>query len=135
MHKLYTDGGSRGNPGPAAAGFFIFNGKQGVIVDYGGAYLGECTNNIAEYQALHLGLKYALKNMLWELSCFLDSELIVKQLNGEYKVRDNHLKKFYEDIQELIPKFESITFTHVKRDKNKLADKMVNIILDSCTKV
>lgn len=130
MHKIYTDGGSRGNPGNAAAAFYLFD-EEDKILDFGGEYLGIQTNNYAEYQGLKLGLKAALKNLFWDLNCYLDSELVVKQLNGEYKVRDAVMLKEFTEVKELAQKFETITFNHVRREQNKLADKLVNIILDN----
>lgn len=132
MFNLFTDGGSRGNPGPAATGFFIFEGN--ILVDFGGEYLGEATNNVAEYKALILGLKTSLKTMIRDITCHLDSELIVKQLNGEYKVKDANMKMLFDQVVELREKFDDITFVHVPRAENKYADRMVNVILDSVQK-
>lgn len=127
---LFTDGGSRGNPGNSAAGCFIFDSKN-KLIDVHGEYLGKSTNNSAEYNALILGLKLAKKNKIDKLKCHLDSELIVKQINGQYKVNHEDMKKLYSEVQKLILNFDAIEFVHVPRKENKFADKMVNLILDS----
>lgn len=134
MNYLNTDGGSRGNPGPAATGFLLFDSEQ-HLVEFGGEYLGTATNNVAEYKALILGLKKTLKHMIQEVTCYLDSELIVRQLNKEYKVRDENMKQLFDEVTILADKFESITFTHVPRAENKHADAMVNIILNTALSV
>ena len=130
MYKLFTDGGARGNPGPAAIGAFIFNDKDELSY-FDGSYLGKATNNEAEYKAIILGLELANKEGIKEINCFLDSELVVKQLNGEYKVKQEHLQKLKEQVQDLVFLFEKIEIHHVPREQNKHADRMVNVILDS----
>jgi len=129
MHYLFTDGGSRGNPGKSAIAYFIFEDEK--LLDFGGKFVGVGTNNSAEYQALILGLKAASKLGIKKLTCNLDSELAVKQLNGEYKISNEDIKKLALSVQKEREKFESVTFNHVLREKNKFADKMVNVILDS----
>lgn len=129
MFKLFTDGGSRGNPGNAAIGYFLFEDDN--LVDFGGEFIGTNTNNNAEYNGLIAGLKLAKKNKVEELECFLDSELVVKQLNGEYKVKHPDMKKLFDEVQNLKTDFETLSFKHVRREHNKHADKMVNIVLDS----
>ncbi len=126
---IYTDGGARGNPGPAAAAFVIY-GDGGKIIEKGGKYLGETTNNQAEYQAVILALQTAKNLGAKEIDFFLDSELVVKQLNREYKVRDQDLAPLFLKIWNLSLGFKKITFTHVIRERNKEADAMVNEILD-----
>jgi ribonuclease HI len=126
---LFTDGGARGNPGPAGCAGILYNEKK--IIDFSGKYIETATNNIAEYKGLIIGLKLAIKNKIDELVCFLDSELIVKQVNGEYKIKSPELKILKKKIDELKEEFISITFEHVVREKNYLADKLVNIILDT----
>ena len=128
---LYTDGGSRGNPGPAAIGFELTVGKKKPIAQ--GRYLGRTTNNVAENQALISGIKKARSENVTHLDCFLDSELVVKQISREYRVRDAGLKPLFNDVCKLIDKFEKITFAHVPRNKNKTADRMVNQALDRHT--
>ncbi|HOY46354.1 MAG TPA: ribonuclease HI family protein [Candidatus Dojkabacteria bacterium] len=126
---LKTDGGSRGNPGEGAAGALLFN-TNNELLNFNGEYLANTTNNNAEYQALVIGLKMALKAGVTELACYLDSELIVKQLNGEYKIKDENIKKIKLKIDTLLPGFKIITFTHIPREENRLADRLVNLILD-----
>lgn len=128
-YKLFTDGGARGNPGPAGIGYIIFSEKE--LVAFDGQYLGESTNNQAEYAALILGLKQAVKLDITDLICFLDSELIVKQLNGIYKVENDKMKIEYAKVMKLVEKFIKIEFEHVVRANNKFADKLVNIALDA----
>lgn len=129
MNKMFTDGGSRGNPGKAAGAYIIYNEKE--LIDIGGNFLGIVTNNFAEYSALFCGLKQASGLELKELECYLDSELVVKQLNGLYKIKDLTLKDFADKIFEIAKQFNKISFHYIPREKNKIADKLVNIILDS----
>jgi len=129
---LYTDGGSRGNPGPAAVGVFIetLNKKYGE-------YIGETTNNDAEYQALIFGLK-KIKSLIGkqkakktQIQCYLDSELIVKQLRHEYKISDTFMQQLFIQVWNLMLDFEEVSFEHVYREKNTIADSLVNQALDS----
>lgn len=129
IYHLYTDGGARGNPGPAATGAVLFDSENN-LVEFDATYLGETTNNMAEYEALLLGLSIAIKNNVEELVCFLDSELIVMQVNGAYQVKNKALKEKYKKIKVLKESFKSIKFAHVRREKNKFADKLVNVVLD-----
>ena len=129
-HYLYTDGGSRGNPGPGAIGIVIENSNNEIIYEQS-RYIGTCTNNEAEYTALHQGLIAASLKEIQDLECFIDSELVVNQLNGKYKMKNENLKKIYLKIKELQKSFNKISFTHVKRGKNKKADALVNDALDS----
>ena len=122
-YSLYTDGGARGNPGPAASGFVIYNNKK--IIAREGKYLGVATNNQAEYNAVLLGLEKAQELKITELDCFLDSELVVKQLKLEYKVKNKDLAAIFLKAWNLSKKFNKI-----RREKNKEADKVVNEILD-----
>lgn len=126
---LYSDGGSRGNPGPSAAAFVVMNGREQVIAD-GGSYLGITTNNQAEYQAVYFGLKKASELGAKNVDFRLDSNLVVNQLNGVYKIKNRDLWPIYEQIKLLMPKFQKVTFTHVRREFNQLADGLVNKILD-----
>ncbi|MBM3281391.1 MAG: ribonuclease HI family protein [Candidatus Harrisonbacteria bacterium] len=126
---IYTDGGARGNPGPAAIGVTIDDRHYKE-------YIGETTNNEAEYRAVIFALTEAGKIVKekkdeYGLQFFLDSELVVKQLNREYKVKQAHLKVFWDEIQALRAKFKVVTFTHVRREQNKVADKLVNEVLDA----
>jgi ribonuclease HI len=124
---LYTDGGARGNPGPAAIGIVLK--KEDDILVQKAKCIGNATNNQAEYEALILGLHEASDHTK-ELKCFLDSELVVKQLKGEYRVRDEKLKPLYDKIKKLEEGFEKVTFHHIPREKNKLADLLLNEELD-----
>jgi ribonuclease HI len=130
MFKLFTDGGARGNPGPSACACVIYTDSNEVL-DMNGKYLDTSTNNFAEYSGLLIGLDLALKNDIEELSCFLDSELVVKQIKGLYKVSNPEMKKLYNKVMEKVSKFKKIDFNHIERSKNKFADKLVNIILDA----
>lgn len=126
---VYSDGGSRGNPGPSATGFVIMNAKEEVITD-GGEYLGVTTNNQAEYQAVYAALQKALELGVKNVDFRLDSNLVVNQLNGVYKIKNRDLWPIYEKIKEIEGQFDRITFTHVRREFNRLADGIVNKVLD-----
>lgn len=127
--RLFTDGGARGNPGQAAIGGVIYLGDKKIAIF--SEYIGETTNNQAEYAALIKGLEVALVNKIKELNCYLDSELVVKQLNKEYKVKEASLAKIFVKAWNLALQFKKITFTHVPRGLNKEADALVNKALDS----
>lgn len=127
--KLYTDGGARGNPGPSGIGFILFNETNLEFFD--AKFLENATNNQAEYLALILGLEYCKKNKITSLDCYLDSELVVKQLNGEYKVKNSNMVPLFDKITGLRDVFDTVTFNHVPRAENKFADKLVNIALDA----
>lgn len=137
MNKIvmFTDGGSRGNPGPAGIGVYI----ETLDKKYGEC-IGIATNNVAEYAALISGLK-KLKQLLgkdktkqYEIECRLDSELVVKQLNHEYKLKEEYIQKNFIEIWNLMLEFKSVIFKHIPREKNKIADAMVNEALDAKTK-
>lgn len=130
MHFLFSDGGARGNPGKAACAALIFDHNM-QLLETEAKFLGETTNNIAEYQGLLAGLKLAQKLGVAELECKLDSELIVKQVNGEYRVKDQTLQVIYNKVKSLADGFKLIKFTHVPRASNKHADRLVNIVLDA----
>lgn len=127
----YTDGGSRGNPGPAAIGVVVKNAATGANIEAFGRYIGHTTNNQAEYQALVAALETALKHNATEVHCFMDSELIVKQMNREYRVRDVALQPHFVKIWNMAATLKKCTFTHVPREKNKEADALVNHALDA----
>jgi ribonuclease HI len=132
---LYTDGGARGNPGPAAIGAVLKNDKKENVKEMG-SYIGVGTNNEAEYAALILGLKMAIEKGDTagegiELECFLDSELIVRQLNGIYKVKNPKMREFFKQVKLLEPKFSKIEYKHIKRELNTEADAIVNQVLDA----
>ncbi|MEK7167857.1 MAG: ribonuclease HI family protein [Patescibacteria group bacterium] len=128
---LFTDGGARGNPGPAGIGAVL---KIGDKIHRHKRYLGVSTNNQAEYQALIMGLEQAKQEGVEELECFLDSELVVKQLNREYKVKDQDLALLFVKVWNLMSGFKKVTFKHVFREQNKEADLLVNEIIDEHTK-
>lgn len=127
---LFSDGGSRGNPGPAAAGVVLKN-ESGEVIKEMGMYLGKCTNNEAEYRALVLGLDLAKRLGCSGLDCYLDSELVVRQLNGQYRVKDANLKTFYDKVKILELELGVVSYHHVLRTKNKESDALVNEVLDA----
>lgn len=127
---VYSDGGSRGNPGPSAAGFVIMDGYDQVLHE-GGMYLGITTNNQAEYHGVRLGLEKALEIGARTIDFRIDSLLVVNQMNGIYKIKNRELWPINERIRELVTKFDKVTFTHVRREFNQLADGMVNKILNA----
>ena len=130
---IYTDGGARGNPGPAGAGAVVY--KDGTEVAHVSAFLGTQTNNWAEYEALILALR-AAHNLLGSpiaapVVVRMDSELMVKQMKGEYRVKAKELKKQHEKVQNLISEaFPDIVFEHVPREENKTADQYANDAMD-----
>jgi len=127
---IYCDGGARGNPGPAAAGFVII-GERGRELEAKGVFLGEnLTNNQAEYQSLTLALEEAKRLKIKNLKVFSDSELLVKQLNGLYKVKDKGLKILFEKVKVLLFDFTTVRLAHIPRSQNKRADALVNLALD-----
>jgi len=124
---LHTDGGARGNPGPAGIGVVLeIAGQKWVYKQY----IGEATNNQAEYQALILGLEKARAAGVGEVDCCLDSELVVKQLNREYKVKNAGIAPLFVKVWNLAQAFDKINFKHVFREDNKEADRLVNEALD-----
>ncbi|MCB9808027.1 ribonuclease HI family protein [Candidatus Peribacteria bacterium] len=127
---LFTDGGSRGNPGQAAIGIVIEDPVRGEVVRNHCERIGVETNNVAEYRALIEGLKLAKRYHPNRLICHLDSELIVKQLNGEYRVKMETLRPLFDEINELAQEFPDIVFMHIPRSDNHRADALVNKALD-----
>lgn len=123
---IHTDGGARGNPGPAAAGVVIRTSDDATVLYEAGYYLGETTNNVAEYSALIEGLKAALKLNASEADVYSDSELMVRQMKGQYRVRNQGLLPLYEEAQALSRKFSRFSVNHVRREQNKVADGLVN---------
>jgi ribonuclease HI len=130
---IYTDGGARGNPGPAGIGVYIVNENREAVGKFN-EFIGKATNNQAEYKAVILALGKARGFEAEELEFFLDSELVVKQLNREYRVKDKDLASLYVKIYNSILSFKKVTFTHIPREKNKEADKLVNVAIDEATK-
>ncbi len=127
---IYTDGGARGNPGPAAAGAVIL-GDDGRVVAEISEYLGVATNNVAEYRALLLALRRALDEGFRRADICMDSELIVRQLGGQYKVKDAKIVPLHAKARHMLREFDDATVTHVRREQNKHADKLVNAALDA----
>ncbi len=128
MITIHTDGGARGNPGPAAIGGVI--ARDGETLEEFSAYIGRATNNQAEYQALLAGLDRARKHTDEDVRCTLDSELLVKQLSGEYKIKSPELKKLAHQVRGLEERFRSVRYEHTYREGNKQADALVNQALD-----
>ncbi len=126
---LYTDGGSRGNPGPSASGYIIID-KDKAVLSNGGEYLGITDNNQAEYQAVRLGLEVALGLGIKKLEVRIDSMLVVNQMNGVYRIKNRDLWPIHEKIKDILGNFDYVRFTHVPRDQNQLADAEVNKVLD-----
>lgn len=124
----HTDGASRGNPGPAAFGFTIE--KDGVVVEDGGEFIGEATNNIAEYKAFVAALERMKELGASEVVVYSDSELAVRQINGVYRVRNAGLMPLFERVKDLLEAFRTWKVVHVSRDKNSLADGLANKALD-----
>ena len=127
--KIFTDGGSRGNPGPSASGFVLLDREDSVLVDKG-VYLGITTNNQAEYTALKLALEEARKMGAKEVEVYMDSLLVINQMKGIFKVKNRDLWPIHDAIQQLAKGFNHISFSHVPRELNKLADAAVNRALD-----
>lgn len=125
----FTDGGARGNPGPAATGIIIKD-ENGHTVDAYGEYLGKQTNNFAEYSALISALKRAAELGATEVECVLDSELVTKQMQGIYKVREASLQKLFIQAYNAAAHFKNVKYRHTLRENNKEADAEVNKILD-----
>lgn len=128
--KLWTDGGARGNPGPAAFAYVLVR-DDGEQLDARGEYIGHATNNVAEYSALIGGLEAAIALGVSELEVVSDSELMVKQMRGEYKVKNEALKELNEHADRLARKLDRVRYTAVRREHNKLADQLVNDALDA----
>ena len=130
---IYSDGGARGNPGPAACAFVVL--ENGKVIHKDSKFLGKATNNQAEYQGVILALNYLItQSTNLQIRFFLDSELVAKQLTGLYRVKDSDLKKLFLEIQKILEKISGkIIFKNIPRTKNKLADFLVNETLDSFT--
>ena len=128
--RLSTDGGSRGNPGPAAYGY-VLESEDGHVLDARGEAIGTATNNVAEYRGLLAGLESALERGVGELEVVSDSELLIKQMRGEYKVKNETLRALQREAAELAARLDRVTYTAVRRAHNELADRLVNEALDS----
>jgi ribonuclease HI len=130
--KLFTDGGSRGNPGPAAYAF-VLEAEDGTVLDARGEAIGVATNNVAEYAALVAGLARAVEVGVDELEVISDSELLVKQMRGEYRVKNKALQDLFLDASGHARKLRRVTYTAVRREHNELADSLVNEALDAAS--
>jgi ribonuclease HI len=126
---LYTDGGSRGNPGPAASAF-VLEADNGTVLDARGDTIGVATNNVAEYKALLAGLEAAVRAGVDELEVVSDSELLVKQMRGEYKIKNAALRDLSLEAARLAREIGSVRYRAVRREHNELADSLVNEALD-----
>jgi ribonuclease HI len=132
-HHLYTDGGARGNPGPAGIGALLMTADGDVVEELADS-IGKATNNVAEYQALIAGLEMALDRGVQRVDVFLDSELVVRQVNGQYKVKDAGLKPLHQQACLLLSKFHEVDVKHVRRGQNAAADALVNQAIDAATR-
>ena len=128
--RLFTDGGARGNPGPAAFAY-VLEAEDGTVLAAHGEAMGVATNNVAEYSALVAGLEKAVELHLGELVVISDSELMVKQMRGEYKIKNEALRELSLRAAALARKLDSVTYTAVRREHNKLDDQLVNEALDA----
>jgi ribonuclease HI len=127
--RLYVDGASRGNPGPAGAGAVLLD-PAGRVAEEASRFLGRTTNNVAEYQALLLGLELARRHGVTHLEIFADSELLVRQLTGRYQVRSPHLKPLYQAVRQALTDIPAWRLTHVPRQQNQAADRLANAAID-----
>jgi ribonuclease HI len=128
--KLFTDGGARGNPGPAAYGY-VLEAEDGTVLAAHGERIGVATNNVAEYRALVAGLEKAVELAVPEVEVVSDSELLVKQMNGEYRVKNAALQDLSIQASRLAREVGNVSYTAVRREHNKLADQLVNEALDA----
>lgn len=126
---VYSDGAARGNPGPAGAGVRIEDAR-GRRVSEAARYLGEATNNVAEYRALILGLELARELGASEVELRADSELIIRQMTGEYRVRNVRLQELHRQAQALEQAFRSVGYVHIRREQNRAADRLANLAID-----
>ena len=127
---LWTDGGARGNPGPAAYAY-VLEAEDGTVLDARGEAIGHATNNVAEYSALVAGLRRAAELGVTALELRSDSELMVKQMRGEYRVKNRDLQELFLDASRAARAVGDVTYTHVRREHNELADRLVNEALDA----
>jgi ribonuclease HI len=128
--RLYTDGGARGNPGPAAAAY-VLEAEDGTVLDARGEAIGVATNNVAEYRALVAGLQKALELGVGEVEVVSDSELLVKQMNGDYRVKNAALVELSLEAARIARKIGKVRYKAVRRTENELADALVNEALDA----
>jgi ribonuclease HI len=128
--RLFTDGGARGNPGPAAYGF-VLEAADGTVLAAEGEAIGTATNNVAEYSGLIAGLRKALELQVPEVEVVSDSELMVKQMRGEYRVKNEALRGLFVEASTLARRLADVEYRHVRRAHNELADRLVNEALDA----
>jgi probable phosphoglycerate mutase len=128
--RLSTDGGARGNPGPAAYGY-VLEAEDGTVLDARGEAIGVATNNVAEYSALVAGLEKAVELGLGDVEVVSDSELLVKQMRGEYKIKNEALRDLADEAERLERQLGRVTYVAVRREHNELADQLVNKALDA----
>jgi ribonuclease HI len=126
----YSDGGSRGNPGPACGGAVVKN-ADGEVIETLSKFLGKATNNVAEYTGIIIALEAAKRHGATEVEMRMDSELAVKQLKGEYRVKNPALAALFLEVKNLATKFQKVSFKHVRREQNTEADAAVNACLDA----
>ena len=127
---IYTDGAARGNPGQSGIGVIVYN-EQGEAIEEYCEYLGTATNNVAEYRALIAGLTLAKKYLPCSIQFYMDSELLVQQMLGKYRVKNDILSGYFNTAQQMIPQFSGVNFTHIPREKNKYADRLANKAIDA----
>ena len=132
--KIFSDGGSRGNPGPSASGYVLLT-EEDELIKANGVYIGITTNNQAEYKSIKFALQDALELGAKNIAAFMDSLLVINQLKGTFKIKNEALYPIYKDVKDLVTRFDSVTFTHVPRELNKLADAEVNKCLDDELKI
>ena len=133
---VFTDGGARGNPGPAGIGVQVRDEKNEVLGELS-EFIGEATNNVAEYTAVKRALEY-MQTLFDDTKAIqaafnLDSQLVERQLNGEYKIKEDSMKTYFNDIKVLMNEFASVTFTHIMREDNKEADRLANEAMNNAT--
>ena len=128
--RLSTDGGARGNPGPAAYGY-VLEAEDGTVLDARGEAIGVATNNVAEYRALLAGLEKAVELGLGDVEVVSDSELLVKQMTGEYRVKNEALRQLSLEAARVARRVGKVRYTAVRREQNELADRLVNEVLDA----
>tara|TARA_B100000579_G_scaffold245707_1_gene201773 strand:- start:540 stop:929 length:390 start_codon:yes stop_codon:yes gene_type:complete len=129
MYEIYCDGASRSNPGEASIGVSII--KESKEIESIAQKIGIATNNVAEYESLKAALIYCVENNVEEVSIFLDSLLVVQQVNEKFKVKSDNLKELYKQCKDLMSKINNLEIHHVRRELNKRADELANIALDS----
>ena len=123
--EVFVDGGSRGNPGPAGGGFGIYS--NGKLIHKGSEYFGEQTNNQAEYLALRLALRETYDKFSdVKIKCYMDSQLVVEQMSGNYKVKSENVRPIFNEVQRIADQFKGFSIKHIRREQNQLADKLAN---------